>query len=636
MAKLKQPGRLESASLVCALVGLCLMVGSCKERVPEETPKFPQDMLKADLVPFRGNADPNRETVLARPAAGAVDPDDGQWVMPLKDYAGTRFSALTQIDTATVAHLQLAWHYDFRLARGQEATPIVVNNTMYVVTSFPNLLYAFDLTKPGPAVKWVYDPKPARASQGVACCDLVNRGAVYADGKLIYATLDNQAVAVDANTGAQVWKTTLGNYHRGETMTMAPIVVKGLAIFGNAGAEFGIRGWLKAVDIATGQVRWTAWSTGSDADVLIGPRFRPFYEKDRGINLGIASWPAEHWKIGGGTVWGWVNYDPRLDLIYYGTANAAPWNPDQRPGDNKWAATIFARRPDTGEAVWAYQWDPHNVYDWDGVNESMLLDMPVDGRMRQVMVRAERNGFVYVIDRATGEVLSATPYMHGTVVKEIDRKSGLPIQDWKEKPRYGATKHGICPAVPGAKDFPPTAFSPQTGLLYIPATNLCMDIEGMEANYIAGTPYMGASVKMYPGPGGHRGEMIAWDPVNKQKVWALREKFVLWSGPLATAGDVVFYGTMDRQLKAVNARTGKLLWKYQTATGIIAPPITYRGPDNKQYVAVMTGPGGWPGSVVSVPVDPRDETADKGFAAAMYDLPDYTGRGGHLYVFALP
>ena len=621
---------------ISTFVALTLCVAGCTERVPSENPEFPPDMLKADIAPFPSLPGGKHDPTKARPAAAAYGADDGQWITPLKDYAATRFSTLTQIDTLNVAHLKEAWSYDFRLTRGQEATPIVVNNTLYVVTSFPNLLYAFDLTKPGPAVKWVYDPKPARASQGVACCDHVNRGAVYADGKLIYATLDAHAVAVDANTGQEAWRTRIGDYQIGETITMAPLAVRNLVFFGNSGGEFGVRGWVKALDVATGAVRWTAYSTGSDRDVLIGASYKPFYKKDEGKDLGIASWPAEQWKIGGGNVWGWINYDPELDLIYYGTGNAAPWNPDQRPGDNKWAATIFARKPDTGEAVWAYQWDPHNAYDWDGVSESTLLDMPVDGVMRKVMVRAEKNGFVYVLDRTSGEVLSATEFMHSTVVKGVDRKSGLPIQDWKEKPTFGQTKHGICPAVPGAKDWQPTSFSPKTGYLYIPGTNLCMDIEGMEANYIAGTPYMGASVKMYPGPGKNRGEVIAWDPVNKKKVWSIKEKFVMWSSPLATAGDVVFYGTMDRYLKAVNAHTGQLLWKFQTKTGIIAPPISFRGPDGKQYIAVMSGPGGWAGSVVSVPIDPRDETADKGFAAAMYDLPDYTGRGGHLYVFALP
>jgi PQQ-dependent dehydrogenase (methanol/ethanol family) len=355
-----------------------------------------------------------------------------------------------------------------------------------------------------------------------------------------------------------------------------------------------------------------------------------------GKDLGVRTWAHDQWKIGGGNVWGWLTYDPALDLIYYGTANAAPWNPEQRPGENKWTATVFARRPATGEAVWAYQWDPHNYFDWDGVNESMLLDLPHAGRTRQAMVRAERNGYMYVIDRATGEVLSATRYAHANAHRGVDLKTGHPIVDTTKMPRYGHTARDICPAVPGAKDWEPMAFSRRTGLLYVPANNLCADMEGMEANFIAGTPYMGTSTKMFSGPGGHLGEFLAWDPVRNRKVWSIRERFPLWGGALATAGDLVFYGTMDRWFKAVDARTGQLLWRFQTTSGIVAPPITYRGPDGRQYVAVLAGVGGWAGAVVSVPLDTRDSTADKGFVNAMRDLPRYTDRGGMLYVFALP
>jgi lanthanide-dependent methanol dehydrogenase len=621
----------------CAPVLAALVVSGCDYRVPEDEPKFPREMLDIHVSPLQSPQAgmPLREGI-AQPAAAAFNVIPGEWHRPLGDYAGTRYSPLDQIHFENVRDLQLVWSFDLGLSRGQEATPIVVNNTMYVVTSFPNLLYAFDLTQPGPVVRWVYDPQPDRASQGVACCDHVNRGAVYANGMLFYATLDANAVAVDAETGEEVWRNRIGNIQIGETMTMSPLVVRDVVMFGNSGGEFGVRGWLKGLDINTGETLWTAYSTGPDPEVLIGPSFRPFYRADQGANLGVTTWPSEQWKIGGGNVWGWITYDPELDLIYYGTANAAPWNAEARPGDNKWTAAVFARRPDTGEAIWAYQWDPHNIYDWDGVNESTLLDMPIDGVMRRVMVRAERNGFVYVMDRVTGEVLSATPYMHSSVVKGVDLRSGQPIKDLTLRPTYGRTQHGICPAVPGAKDFEPTSFSPRTGYLYIPANNLCMDIEGMEANYIAGTPYMGASVKMYAGPGGHLGEFMAWDPVNRRKVWTREERFVTWSGPMVTGGDVVFYGTMDRWFRALDARTGELLWQFQTETGIIAPPMTYLGPDGRQYIAILSGPGGWAGSVVSVPLDPRDQTADKGFVNAMRDLPEYTGRGGYLYVFSLP
>jgi lanthanide-dependent methanol dehydrogenase len=618
-------------------VGLLALLLGCDPRVPDEDPRFPRDALRYEAVPLMPVPAEPGEAARAVVAAGATAPEDGQWFMPLKDYAGTRYSGLAQVTRENVSDLELVWSWETGYSRGHEATPIVVDDMMYIVMPFPNRLYALDLSEPTePSLAWVYDPEPDRAAQGVACCDHVNRGAVYADGKLFFATLDNQAVAVDAATGEEVWKVMLGNIQIGESMTMAPLVVRGNVFFGNSGGEFGVRGWITALDVETGDIVWRAYSTGPDAEVLIGPQFQPYYENHRGIDLGVATWPPDAWRIGGGNVWGWINYDPELDLLYYGTANAGPWNPDQRPGDNKWTATVFARRPDTGEAIWAYQWAPHGWFDWDGVNESTLLDMPVDGEMRRVMVRAERNGFMYTLDRVTGEVLDATPYMHSTVVHGVDLVTGLPVEDASKKPGYGRTAFGICPAVPGAKDWEPTAFSPRTGYLYVPANNICNDIEGMEANYIAGTPFMGVSVKMYAGPGGHRGEFMAWDPVNRRKVWTRSERFVTWSGPLATAGDVVFYGTFDRWFRALDAWTGEVLWEYETDTGIIAPPMTYLGADGRQYVAVLSGPGGWAGSIVSVPIDPRDQTADKGFVNAMQDLPQYTGRGGYLYIFALP
>jgi lanthanide-dependent methanol dehydrogenase len=634
-----RPARFRAGATLLALCLASLLGAACDHRVPRDQAEWPRDLLEDHSYPLQSpGADEPRDPTLAQPAPAAWLPDDGNWYMPLKDYAGTRYSQLTEINTTNVRSLQLVWSQKTGYARGHEATPIVVNNMMYIVMPFPNRLYAWDISNPRqPRLAWVYEPPETQlAAQGVACCDHVNRGAVYANGRLFYATLDNQAIAVDAQTGEAVWVNRIGNIHIGETMTMSPIVVRDKVFFGNAGAEFGVRGWLKALDINTGELLWTAWSTGSDADVLIGENFRPFYEADRGEELGVTSWPPEQWRIGGGTVWGWLNYDPELDLLYYGTANAAPWNPEVRPGKNKWAGTVFARRPDTGEAIWAYQWDPYNAYDWDGVNENTLLDMPVNGEMRRVLVRAERNGYMYVIDRATGEVLHADPYMHSTVVKGVDLRTGQPIVDLSKMPGFGRTVHGICPAVPGAKDWEPTAFSPRTGYLYVPGNNFCNDMEGAEANFIAGTPYMGVTNKMYAGPGGNLGEFFAWDVVNRRKVWSIEEKFLTWSGPLVTAGDLVFYGTMDRWFKAVDARTGQVLWQFEAETGFIAPPMTFRGADGRQYIAITSGPGGWAGSVVSVPLDPRDATADKGIVNAMRELPQYTGRGGYIYIFGLP
>jgi PQQ-dependent dehydrogenase (methanol/ethanol family) len=465
---------------------------------------------------------------------------------------------------------------------------------------------------------------------------VVNRGAAYWQGLVIINTLDGNTIAVDAATGAQRWRTKLGNLHRGETITMAPLVVKDKVLVGNSGGEMGVRGWLAALDAATGNLAWKAFHTGPDSDVLIGPEFKAVYPSLEGKDLGQKTWPGQAWKMGGGTAWGWISYDPALDLIYYGTSNPGPWNAEQRPGDNKWTSGMFARDPDTGAARWHYQFTPHDLFDYDATNESLLLDLPVAGRKRQVLVRAERDGYVYVIDRANGRVLSADAYFPVNSTLGVDLKRGRPIPNPEKHPTAGRVVRNICPASPGAKDWNPAAFSPRTGLIYIPHNNLCMDFQSMEANYIAGTPYLGAEVRMYAGPGGHRGTFTAWDPVARKARWKLKEDLPVWSGALATAGDLVFYGTMDGWFKALDARNGTLRWQFKTGSGIIGQPISYRGPDGRQYVAVLSGVGGWAGAVVVNNLDTRDSTAALGFAGAMGDLKQKTGTGGMLYVFALP
>jgi alcohol dehydrogenase (cytochrome c) len=336
-------------------------------------------------------------------------------------------------------------------------------------------------------------------------------------------------------------------------------------------------------------------------------------------------------------MWGWISYDPSLDLIYYGTGNAGPWNPELRPGDNKWASTLFARNPDNGYAKWAYQIWPHDRDDYDAVNESILLDLPsaAGAPARKVLMRAERNGYMYMIDRTSGEVVSADSFAYSTVTHGVNKETGEPIENKEKWIKHGQLTREICPAVPGGKDWEPAAYSFTTGLLYVPGNNLCMDVMGVEANYIEGTPYIGTNNRFYAGPGGNRGEFFAWDPVARKKVWTIAEDFPVFSGTVATAGNVVFYGTMDRWFRAVDARTGKLLWQFRTGAGINAQPITFRGPDGKQYVAIMDGPGGWPGPTVESEADPRDSTAGDGFVGATSDLPSKTRRGGTLYVFAL-
>jgi len=569
------------------------------------------------------------------PPFSAAAVEDGQWLIAQKDYANTRFSGLRQINTSNIDQLKAVTTFSTGTLAGHEAPPLVVGDTMYLVTPFPNIVYALNLREPGGATRWVYRPNPDPAAQGVACCDVVNRGLAYANNTIVLNTLDNHTIALDAATGRELWNTKLGDINRGETMTMAPLIVKDKVLVGNSGGEMGVRGWITALDLENGKVVWRAYSTGPDTDVLIGPRFKPFYAMDRGRDLGVKTWPPEAWKTGGGTVWGWISYDPETNLIYYGTGNPGPWNPEQRPGDNKWTSVLFARDADTGEARWAYQITPHDLYDYDSVNESILLDLNVGGRMRKVLVRPERNGYIYVMDRTTGEVLSATPFAHVSSSHGVDLKTGRLIENKSKEPHVGRVVRNICPAAPGAKDWQPSAFSPRTGLLYITHQNLCMDFEGVEANYIAGTPYVGANVKMYAGPGGHRGEVTGWDIAGNRARWKIRETFPVWSGALATAGDLVFYGTMDGWAKAIDARTGAERWKFKAGSGIIAPPMTYLGPDGKQYVAFVAGVGGWAGAIVSGDLDPRDASGALGFVNAMTDLKHATTRGGMLYVFGL-
>lgn len=567
----------------------------------------------------------------------SLSKDKNQWVMAPRDYANTRFSELDQINAGNVGHLQVAWTFSVGADKGQEAAPLVVNGTMFVVAPYagphPNEVFALDAATGD--LKWSYSPKPNLTAMGVACCDVVTRGLAYDNGKIFLNTLDDYSVALDANTGKELWHTKLGDINRGETVTMAPLVVKGKVLIGNSGGEMGVRGWVTAVDENSGKIVWRAYGTGPDKDVLIGPDFKPEFDWMKGKDLGVSTWPADAWKIGGSTMWGWIQYDPDLNLIYYGTGNPGPWNHTQRPGDNLWTTTLFARDPDTGQAKWAYQMSPHDLFDYDEINESILLDLPINGQNTKTIVHIGRNGYIYVLNRQTGQLISADPYDHINVSKGVDMKTGRIIRDDAMVPKLGQTVVDICPVADGAKDWQPSAYSPRTKLIYVPHQHLCMNWKTSEVAFIAGTPYVGATVDMYAGPGGYRGEFMAWDPVNKKKVWALKEKFPVWSGAVVTAGDIAFYGTMDRWFKAVDAKSGKVLWQFRTPSGIIGQPTTY-SINGVQYVAILSGVGGWPGAIANSAINPQVRNGALGFAGAMQDLPAYTSAGSTLLVFALP
>jgi PQQ-dependent dehydrogenase (methanol/ethanol family) len=398
----------------------------------------------------------------------------------------------------------------------------------------------------------------------------------------------------------------------------------------------GVRGFVAAIELATGKERWRAYNLGPDADVKVTERFKPFYAHDRGANLGATSWPGEAWKIGGGAAWGWVSYDPELNLIYYGTSNPGPWNQDQRPGDNKWTCAIMARDADTGELRWVYQLTPHDLWDYDGVNENILVDLSLGGAVRKALVHFDRNAFAYVIDRATGEVISATPYVHMNWSSGVDLATGRPKVNPEKATKQDVLVKDICPSLEGGKNQQPAAFSPATGLFYVPTINLCMDYQGRAVAYFPGTPYIGAVAPEKGGPGDHRGEFIAWDAAAGKKVWGIKEPFPVWGGALATAGNVVFYGTLDGWFKAVNATTGAELWKFKVGSGVVGNPVTYVGPDRKQYVAVYAGVGGDMGALIAgdVASNLAHDVRERG--STLPDLAKYTSWGGMLFVFSLP
>src|SRR5262245_29186648 len=470
------------------------------------------------------------------------------WVMPTGDYANQRYSKLNQITTDNVGKLQVAWTFSTGVLRGHEGGPLVIGDTMYVHTPFPNTVYALDLTKDG-AIKWSYEPKQDPNVIPVMCCDTVNRGVAYGDGKIFLYQADTTLVALDANTGNEVWKVKNGDPTKAETGTSAPHVIKDKVLVGISGAEFGVRGSMSAYNIKDGKLVWRGYTTGPDSETLMDPEKTTHLGKPVGKDSGINTWEGDQWKIGGGTTWGWYSYDKDLNLVYYGTGNPSTWNPNQRPGDNRWSMAIFARDVDTGMTKWVYQMTPHDEWDFDGVNEMILADLDIGGTSRKTLVHFDRNGLGYTLDRETGELLVAEKYdptVNWTTGVDMDPNSknyGRPTVVAKYSTQSNgedSNTTGICPAALGTKDQQPAAYSPETGLFYVPTNHVCMDYEPYKVSYTAGQAYVGATVAMYPTPGSHggMGNFIAWDAKEGKIVWSNTEQFSVWSGALATAGGV--------------------------------------------------------------------------------------------------
>ena len=563
-------------------------------------------------------------------------------VMPTITYDNQRYSTLDQITAENVGKLQAAWTFSTGVLRGHEGAPLVIGDVMYLHTPFPNIVYALDLNNDG-KILWKYQPSQDASVVPVMCCDTVNRGLAYGDGKIFLHQADTTLVALDAKTGKPVWSTKTGNPGKGETGTSAPMVVKDKVLVGVSGGEFGVQGWLAAYSISDGKQVWRAYSVGPDSDLLVDPEKTTMHCKPIGADSSLKTWQGDQWKIGGGATWGWYSYDPKLNLIYYGTGNPSTWNPKQRPGDNRWSMTIFARDPDTGIAKWVYQMTPHDEWDYDGVNEMILVDQPINGQTRHLLVHFDRNGFGYTLDRATGELLVAEkfdPAVNWATKVDMDKSSptfGRPEVVAKYSTEHNGedtNSEGVCPAALGTKDEQPAAFSPDTGLFYVPTNHVCMDYEPFRVSYTAGQPYVGATLSMYPAPGGtNMGNFIAWDARAGKIVWSLPEQFSVWSGALATKGGVVFYGTLEGYLKAVDAKTGKELYKFKTPSGIIGNVMTYEH-NGKQYVAVLSGVGGWAG--IGLAAGLTDPHAGLGAAGGYAALSNFTALGGTLTVFALP
>ncbi len=551
-----------------------------------------------------------------------------------------RFSPLDQINASNVGKLQVAWTFSTGVLRGHEGAPLVIGNVMYLVTPFPNIVYALDLNNDG-KILWKYEPKQDPNVIPVMCCDTVNRGVSYADGKIFMHQADTTLVALDAKTGKVDWSIKDGDPSKGETGTDAPFVMKDKVLIGVSGGEFGVRGWVSAYNISDGKLAWRAYSEGPDKDLLVDPQKTTDLGKPIGADSSLKTWQGDEWKIGGGDTWGWYGYDPKLNLVYYGSGNPSTWNPSQRPGDNKWSMTIWARDLDTGMAKWVYQMTPHDEWDYDGVNEMILADQQIGGQTVPTLVHFDRNGFGYTLNRDTGALLVAAkfdPVVNWASGINMDKSSkdyGRPIRDPKYSTEKADVNHtGICPAALGTKDEQPASYDPQTKLFYVPTNHVCMDYEPFRVSYTAGQPYVGATLSMYPPPGQtNMGNFIAWDATTGKIVWSDPEQFSVWSGALSTAGGVVFYGTLEGYLKAVDAKTGKELYKFKTPSGIIGNPMTYVH-DGKQYVAILSGVGGWAG--IGLAAGLTDPHAGLGAVGGYAALSNYTALGGTLTVFAIP
>jgi alcohol dehydrogenase (cytochrome c) len=486
-----------------------------------------------------------------------------------------RYSPLTQINRQTVKRLVPAWSYSMGDNRGMEAQPLVKDGVIFITDHQKTV--AVDAMTGKEIWKSLieYAPETTR----VVCCGIVNRGGALFDGKLYRTTLDANVIALDQKTGKEVWRTKSEDPANGYSMTVAPLVANGVVIAGVSGAEFGVRGYLEGFDAQTGKSLW-----------------RTYTIPERG-QKGSETWPAdkESWKSGGGSTWVTGSYDPELDLVFWGVGNPAPWNPVNRKGDDLYTNSIIAIRPKSGEMVWYYQMTPNDPYDYDGVNELIQADLTIGGTPRKVVMQANRNGFLYVVERATGKLLAANPFVKVNWADRIDKETGRPV--WSEDTKRIVAEGGkarIYPSVHGGKNWAPMSFNPTTGLIYINTLDWGMDYETLPpeqaVNFKPGELWFGVKFPDAFDPE-QRGHLRAVDPLTGKAKWQTPFKSPNICGTLVTAGGLVFTGELTGEFIAADAETGKILWQFQTPSGVTSQPITWEK-DGKQYVTVGSGTGG--------------------------------------------
>ena len=568
--------------------------------------------------------------------------NEKNWAMQAGDMANTRYSRLGQINKGNVDKLRVAWSFSTGVLRGHEGSPLVIDGVMFLHSPFPNKVFAIDIDTQ--KILWKYEPKQDAAVIPQMCCDTVNRGVAYAENKVILQQADSTLVALNAKTGKVEWSVKNGDAKLGAVNTNAPHIFKDKVITGISGGEWGVRGFIAAYNLSDGKLSWKGYSVGPDSEMLMDPQSTMTWTDGKmapvGANSSLKTWQGDQWKIGGGTTWGWYSYDKAQNLMFYGTGNPSTWNPAQRPGDNKWSMSIFARDVDTGKVKWVYQMTPYDEWDFDGINEMILADIDVKGKPTKALVHFDRNGFAYTMNRVTGELLVAEKFdPKVNWATHVDMKTGRP----QVVAKYSTAKNGpdvntkgVCPAALGTKDQQPASFDPNTKLFYVPTNHVCMDYEPFKVEYTAGQPYVGATLSMFPAPGSHggMGNYITWDAGTGKIVQSKAEKFSVWSGSLNTAGGISCYGTLEGYLKCVDAKDiNKELFKFKTPSGIIGNVFTYEH-KGKQYMGVFSGIGGWAGIGMAAGLEKDNDGL--GAVGGYRELNQYTELGGSLTVFTLP